>query len=334
MHLVSVVIPCFNEQTLIRSVLEAIAGQTYPRDYIEVVIADGLSTDNTRAEIKEFSALYPDLNLIIIDNPKRKIPSGLNLAIQASHGDIIIRIDAHSKPYPDYIERSVDSLLNGLGENVGGIWKILPGDNSWMALAIAKAASLPLGVGDAMYRHATRPAYVDTVPFGAFKRELLALIGFFNESLLANEDYEFNARILRSGGRIWLDPKIRSQYFARRDLTELSRQYWRYGYWKLKMLHLFPGTIRWRQVLPPLFILSLVSGIITSIYMHSFWIIPVFEILLYFLLLLFGCIKTALLERNTKLLIGIPLAIATMHFSWGAGFLWSMISPNPKRKKD
>lgn len=334
MHLVSVIIPCFNEQNRIRSVLEAIAVQTYPRDYIEVVIAEGLSTDNSLAEIKVFSALYPELNLIIINNPKRKIPNGLNLAIQASHGDIIIRIDAHSKPYPDYIERIVDSLVNGLGENVGGIWEILPGDPTWMSMAIAKAAALPIGVGDAMYRHATRPGYVDTVPFGAFKRELLALIGFFNESLNANEDYEFNARILKSGGRIWLDPKIRSQYYARTNLAELSSQYWRYGYWKLKMLRLFPGTIRWRQVLPPLFILSLFLGIIFSTYFHGFWFIPVIEILLYIIVLLVGSLKATLLEKQSRLLFGIPLAIATMHFSWGTGFLWSMISPIRKRMKD
>jgi len=312
--------------------LESVYAQTYQRDFIEIVIADGSSTDKTRDEINSFAEAFPDLKIHIIDNPKRIIPSGLNLAIQASHGEIIVRIDAHSKPYPDYIEKCVDALMNGLGENVGGIWEISPGDQTWIAFSIAKAASLPLAVGDALYRHATKPAYVETVPFGAFKRELIALIGFFNEDLLTNEDYEFNTRIQESGGRIWLDPKIRSQYFARSTLADLAKQYWRYGYWKWKMLLSFPKTLRWRQGLPPIFVLSLTIGFLISIFHHPFWIFPACETLVYILVLLAGSLKTSTNYKNKKLLIGLPLAISTMHIFWGLGFLWSMISLKPARK--
>lgn len=333
MQLISVIIPCYNEQNRIRGLLESLSEQTYPHDKIEILIADGLSTDRTREEINSFSEAFSDLNITIVENPKRTIPAGLNLAIRSSHGDIIVRIDAHSKPYPDYIERCVDALTNGLGENVGGVWEILPGENTWIANSIAKAASLPLAVGDALYRHASRPAYVETVPFGSFKRELIALVGFYNESLLTNEDYEFNTRIRESGGRIWLDPKIRSQYFARANLMDLSKQYLRYGYWKLKMLRKFPKTLRWRQALPPIFIVSLLISLIISLYFTPFWILLIFEFLLYILILLVGGIKTSIKDRNPKLLIGIPLAISTMHFSWGLGFLWSMIVIIPYRKK-
>ena len=222
--------------------------------------------------------------------------------------------------------------MNGLGENVGGIWEISPGDQTWIAFSIAKAASLPLAVGDALYRHATKPAYVETVPFGAFKRELIALIGFFNEDLLTNEDYEFNTRIQESGGRIWLDPKIRSQYFARSTLADLAKQYWRYGYWKCKMLLSFPKTLRWRQGLPPIFVLSLTIGFLISIFHHPFWIFPACETLVYILVLLAGSLKTSTNYKNKKLLIGLPLAISTMHIFWGLGFLWSMISLKPARK--
>jgi succinoglycan biosynthesis protein ExoA len=333
MQLISVIIPCYNEQTRIRGLLESLSIQTYPHDKIEILIADGFSTDRTREEIIAFSEACPDLKIIIIDNPKRTIPAGLNHAIRSSQGDIIVRIDAHSKPYPDYIERCVDALTNGMCENVGGIWEIVPGKNTWIASSIAKAASLPLAVGDALYRHATRPAYVETVPFGSFKRELIALIGFFNESLLTNEDYEFNTRIRESGGRIWLDPKIRSQYFARSNLLDLSKQYWRYGYWKWKMLRKFPKTLRWRQALPPIFVVSLLIASIISFYNNPFWILLICEILLYFLILIVGSINTSIKNKNPKLLVGIPLAISTMHISWGLGFLWSMIIIIPFRKK-
>jgi succinoglycan biosynthesis protein ExoA len=326
MQLVSVIIPCYNEQVRISGLLAAIKTQTYPRDRMEVVIADGGSTDQTRAEIDGFMQSSPDLRILLVENRQRNIPTGLNLAIRASKGDIIVRMDAHSLPYPDYIERCVEALTDELGENVGGIWEIQPGNQTWIAHSISRAASLPIAVGDAMYRHATKPAYVETVPFGAFKRELLAINGFFDETLLTNEDYEFNSRIAESGGRIWLDPKIRSKYFARSTLSELARQYARYGYWKWKMLQRYPKTLRWRQALPPIFIFSLVMTSCLAILSRPFWLIPVGEISMYFLLLITSSINPFLRERKPFFLIGIPLAIATMHFSWGLGLIWSMIS--------
>jgi len=334
MQLVSIIIPCYNEEKRIRTLLTAIYSQTYPRDSIEVVIADGNSTDNTRAIIKGFTILRPDLNIHLIDNPKRTIPSGLNKGIKASHGDVIIRIDAHSQPYPDYIERCVESLVSGLAENVGGVWEIQPGDQTWIAQSIAIAASLPIAVGDALYRHATKPAYVETVPFGAFKREMLALIGFYDETLLSNEDYEFNSRILQSGGRIWLDPKIRSQYFARSTLPDLSKQYWRYGYWKWKMLRRYPKTLRWRQALPPLFVLSLILTIVAAFFYHQLWIIPAGELVIYYLILMAVSFHTSIRSKNWKLFFGIPPAISTMHFSWGLGLLWSIIKGNSSTTTD
>lgn len=328
MQIVSIIIPCFNEQKRIRTLLESIFSQTYPREFIEVVIADGNSTDRTRAIIEEFKSTFTELNIILIDNPKRTIPSGLNLGIRASHGDIIIRIDAHSRPYPDYIERCVESLVSGLAENVGGVWEIQPGEKTWIAQSIATAAALPIAVGDAMYRHATKPAYVETVPFGAFKREVLALVGFYDETLLANEDYEFNSRILQSGGRIWLDPKIRSQYFARSTLSELAKQYWRYGYWKWKMLRRYPKTLRWRQALPPLFVLSLIFSMIVSIFYHQFWFIPAGELFIYFSILITVGFQSSIRLKKWGIFFGIPAAIFIMHFSWGLGLLWSIIKGN------
>ncbi len=271
---VSIIIPCYNEQGTIHKLLEAIYAQTFPRADLEVVIAEGMSTDGTRGQIAAFSDSYPDLHIAVADNLNRSIPAALNCALKEAQGEIIIRLDAHSMPYPDYVERCVADLEMGLGENVGGIWEIRPGAQTWVAQSIAVAASHPLGVGDALYRHTATAAQVDTVPFGAFKRELLALVGFFDESLLTNEDYEFNARIRKSGGKVWLDPSIRSVYFARPTLANLAKQYTRYGFWKWRMLRRYPETLRWRQGLPPLFVLSLVVGAALAIFL------PVFRVLL------------------------------------------------------
>jgi len=192
---VSIIVPCFNERTTITLLLDAIYGQSYPLNQMELVIADGGSDDGTPEVINEWHQNHPDLRVKVIKNPKRIIPAALNTAIKASTGDIIVRLDAHSKPQPDYIERSVAGLEKGLGENVGGVWDIQPGSDHWISRSIAAAAGHPIGVGGARYRYTDKAGYVDTVPFGAFKRELLDKIGIFDESLLTNEDYEFNTRI-------------------------------------------------------------------------------------------------------------------------------------------
>lgn len=331
MTFVSVIVPCYNEKSTIRSLLAAIYAQTYTRVNMEVVIADGMSTDGTRNRITAFQQERPDLRIKLVDNEKRTIPSGLNIAIAAATGDIIVRLDAHSAPHPDYVELCVADLKNGLGDNVGGVWEIQPGGEGWMAQAIALAAAHPLAVGDAKYRFTESEGEVDTVPFGAFRKNLIEKIGGFDETLLANEDYEFNVRVRKNGGKVWLNPNIRSTYFARKTLADLARQYWRYGYWKVRMLRRYPQTIRWRQVLPPLFVMSLlVFGILSLWSGLAGWILGL-QVVLYALPLLSIGIVMALRSRIGLMVIAVPLAIGTMHISWGSAFLWSMASLLAKR---
>ncbi|MFZ5882897.1 MAG: glycosyltransferase family 2 protein [Chloroflexota bacterium] len=328
---VSIIVPCYNEQATIRLLLDAVRRQTFPLAEMEVVIADGMSTDGTREAIAAFQRDFPDLVLRVVDNPLRTIPSGLNRAIEASRGSILIRLDAHSKPYPDYVERCVQALEEGRGDNVGGVWEIQPAAGTWIAKSIAAAASHPLAVGDALYRHARHAAVVDTVPFGSFKRELLERIGGFDETLLTNEDYEFNARIRKAGGRIWLDPSIRSVYFARATLKELARQYWRYGYWKWRMLRRYPDTLRWRQALPPLFVSSLMALAVFSIFIPFLRAALAAELLAYFTVMIIAGVHAAVRRKSLYLLLGLPLVIPVMHLSWGSGFLWSILRSGMKR---
>jgi glycosyltransferase involved in cell wall biosynthesis len=323
---VSIIVPCYNEQNTIRLLLEALRNQTFPHTEAEIIISDGMSTDGTRTEIGAFQREFPDIAVRVVDNMLRTIPSAVNRALEVSRGEIILRLDAHSKPYPDYVERCVRLLEAGAGDNVGGIWEIQPGAKTWIATAIASAAAHPLAVGDALYRHATRAAQVDTVPFGSFKRSLIDRIGNFNETLLTNEDYEFNVRVKKAGGRIWLDPSIRSVYFARATLMELARQYWRYGYWKWRMLRHNLHTLRWRQALPPLFVLSLLGLLILSAFVPSARWLLMGEILLYFFTLILAGVIAAFRQRKFHLLPGLVLVIPVMHISWGLGFLWSVPS--------
>lgn len=322
---VSIIVPCYNEKTHIQLLLDAICSQTYSLDEMEVVIADGMSNDGTREIIDNWRTSHPEMDLILVDNEKQIIPAGVNLAIEIARGEIIIRLDAHSHPYPEYVARIVSALESGLGDNVGGIWEIRPGGHTWIAEFIALAASHPLGVGDALYRHGKKAAFVETVPFGGFRRQLWDKLGGFDETLLTNEDYEFNARIIQSGGRIWFDPEIRSIYYSRPTLGGLSRQYWRYGFWKYKMLKRFPKTIRWRQALPPVFVASVIFGFIMS-WNQFFASLLIVELLLYSFALIVIGIKLSFKHRKPLLVVGIPASIASMHVSWGSGFLWSLVS--------
>ncbi len=328
---VSIIVPCYNEQATICHLLDAILAQTYPLEKIEVVISDGLSTDGTQTVIENFHTEHPELNLRLIENAARSIPAALNRALQAASNEIFIRLDAHSMPYPDYVVHCVEALEAGRGDNVGGAWEIRPGAGTWVAESIAAAAAHPLGAGDAMYRLAPQAGAVDTVPFGSFRRSLVEKIGGFDESLLSNEDYEFNTRVRQSGGTVWLDPSIRSVYFSRATFSGLMRQYWRYGFWKWRMLRRYPATLRWRQALPPLFAASLLGLALAGLFFAPARFLLAAEVLAYFLILAWAGLRLAQKRRKPVLILGLPLAVASMHCAWGGGFLWSMLSSSLSR---
>lgn len=332
MPLISIIVPCYNEEATIGLLLEAIRKQTFPVQEMELIISDGLSTDNTRQVIANYKHAHPELSILVVDNTKREIPSGLNKALKSAQGIYIIRLDAHSIPEIDYIQRCVQALEAGKGDNVGGRWMIKPGSVGWISRSIARAASHPLGVGDARYRLGGVAQAVDTVPFGAFSRDLIEKIGPYDESLLTNEDYEFNVRVRNSGGTVWFDPQIQSTYIARPTLSALAKQYWRYGYWKAQMLRKYPGSIRWRQAIPPIFIISLITfGLLSLITPYARWLMVIL-ITVYFLVLVGAGIALAIKYRDPGLTLGTPLAFAIMHFCWGSAFLLGALDAitNPK----
>lgn len=324
---ISIIIPCYNEEKTITQVLSAILAQSIDINTCEVVIADGMSSDKTRDTIAEFSTSHNELSIRVVDNPKRNIPSALNTALNSSKGQYIVRLDAHCVPERTYIERCITHLKNNTADNIGGVWIIEPGDTTHVAKAIAIAASNSIGTGNAAYRMAGSLAgFVDTVPFGSFRRELFDNIGCYDEKLLSNEDYDFNVRIRKAGGRIYLDPKIQCIYYARTNLKSLAKQYWRYGFWKVKMLRKYPDSIRWRQALPPLFLLALTALFCISIFLPVFFFLLGGVVLIYCVTVAFSVGKD---KRSKELAFREKLftmaAIMTMHFSWGSGFLVSLM---------
>lgn len=321
MTTVTIIIPCLNEGKTISRVLQAIKGQDYPGDKLDVVIADGLSEDDTRKQIIEFRTANPTLPVTVVDNKKREIPAGLNLAIKAARGEIIVRMDGHSLPAPDYVSKCVENLKAGKGDNVGGRWIIIPGEDTWIARGIAAAAAHRLGVGNVKYRVSGTSGPVDTVPFGSYFRVLFDEVGFFDETLLTNEDYEFNTRIRNKGKVIWFDPSITCRYFSRPDLVSLARQYWRYGYWKAKMVKRYPGSIKPRQLMPPVFVAGLTILLAAGlVFLPAFYGLLAI-ILLYLGIIMIASVPEAASRKDISLIVSIPLAIMTMHFIWGSGFL-------------
>jgi glycosyltransferase involved in cell wall biosynthesis len=321
---VSIIVPCYNEGETIQLLLDALLLQSYPTAQMEVVIADAMSEDSTRAKIADFADTHPELKIVIVDNLARTIPAGVNAAAKAARGIYLVRMDAHSVPDREYVAASIRLLKDGIADNVGGVWEICPGEDTCLARAIAAAAAHPLGAGDALYRIAKKAAYVETVPFGAFLKTTFEKVGRFDESLLSNEDYEFNTRIRLNGGKVWLDPQIHSKYFARKNLRQLARQYWRYGFWKYKMLKRYPDSLRWRQAIPPVFTFFIFLLALLSIFSGFARIILATGLGFYLaVLLLFSSIESIKRKNICYQLMVLPILI--MHFSWGGGFLSSIL---------
>lgn len=318
---VSIIIPCYNEEQTIWGVLESLYHQSYPRELMEVVIADGRSTDRSREVIQAFAEAHPDFRVILVDNPKRITPAGLNATIAHARGEYIVRVDGHCRISSNYVEHLIRLHLEGKGTNVGGILRNRPREDTWMAHVTARVYGHPLAVGDAWYRQENaRARYVDHVSFGTFHRSVFMKLGGFNEAIPTNEDYEMNIRIRMAGGKIWLDPSVHIEYYPPKSLAGLMKQFYRYGYRKLPTIWKYPSTLRWRQLLPPLYVLSVIStGILAFFSKWGFygWL----GMVLPYLCTLIGAgIYDALSYRKLYYLWGIPIAIAIVHWSWGIGF--------------
>lgn len=314
---VSIVMPVRNEADFIDRSLNAVLAQDYPHESLELIVADGLSTDATRAMIEKYQ-MTSDIPIIIVDNPKKIAPSGLNRAIAKAKGDIIVRVDGHCEIEPDYVSNCVKYLQDEKAEGVGGPIETL--GETLQAQAIAVVMSSTFGVGGSAFRTVNdREMYVDTVAFPGYNREIFEKVGYFNEELVRNQDDEFNYRIRKSGGRILLAPDIRSRYFSRSTFKSLWRQYFQYGYWKIRVFQLHPKQMSLRQFIPftfvsAIFFLSLLSSFSTL----GRWAL-VLVLLLYLLANLAATVKAATRIKLVALpfvFLGFPI----LHLSYGLGF--------------
>lgn len=256
---VSVVMAIRNEEAVITDSLLRLMAQDYPAARTEIIVVDGDSDDATIDRVKEVIVDHPDRDITLLHNPDRIVPISLNLAIRASRGDIIVRMDGHAFMADDYISACVRSLDEHDADVVGG--PLETKGHGRFGRAVAYAQSSPAGIGNSHFRYANKGIEVPTVPFGTFRREAFERAGLFDESMVRNQDYEMNTRIRDTGGKIYLDPRVRVSYRPRGTLRGLWRQHVEYGWWRVETLRRHPDSARPNHVLP----LLLVAGLLLPI---------------------------------------------------------------------
>jgi glycosyltransferase involved in cell wall biosynthesis len=307
--------PVYNEERYIEKCVDSLLLQDYPIDEMEWIFVDGCSKDRTVEILKRYQEKYPSL-IKIYSNPDKIVPYAMNIGIAASKGKYIVRLDAHADYATDYISKCVYYLENTDAENVGGIAETKA--NGFMGKAIAKMLSSKFGVGNSQFRTNGESGYVDTVPFGAFRREVFSKYGGYDERLVRNQDNEMNFRIRKNGGKIYLANDIRFSYYCRDSIGGISTMARKNGMWNIITMKLCPGSMGVRHFIPFAFVISVLGlGILSFVHL-LFAAILAAEISLYLLLDIVFSIKQAeTLREFFTLLILFPI----FHVAYGVGSL-------------
>jgi len=314
--LVSVVMPVRNEAAHIAKTLQAVLAQDYPREKMEIIVADGMSTDDTRRII---ASLQDDnSHLRLISNPGKIVPTGLNAAIRRAQGEIIVRLDGHTEVATDYVRQCVGSLLRTGADNAGGRMSAVGG--GFVGRAIAIATSTPLGVGSARFHYSDKEEWVDTVYLGAWRKDLFRRLGLFDEEQVRNQDDEFNYRLLKHGGRILLTPAVKSRYTVRSSLHKLCSQYFQYGFWKVRVMQKHPRQMQWRQFAPPGMVALFIALLIGAVWFPWSRIAALTATGTYLIAVLVASLSAGR-KAGWRSAVLLPVVFATLHVSYGVGFV-------------
>lgn len=320
---VSLVIPIYNEEEFIEDCYNSLRENTFPNENIEYIFIDGNSNDQTLKILRKMSSL--NSNIIILENPKKITPIAMNLGIKTARGKYIIRIDAHAKYAPDYIEKCIELLKKTGADNVGGCIETKPSKNTLIAQSISYALSHKFGVGNSDFRTVKEEKESDTVPFGAFPKDIFEKYGYYNELLVRNQDIELNSRIKKNGGKIILSPSIRCTYFSRGNYKGLWEQNYNNGKWNIFTSFITANALSLRHFIPLIFVLSLIVSSLLTIF------IPVYGSLLFALVLGTYILVSLLISvkiastRGWKYLFIQPFTFLILHFSYGIGSLLGIL---------
>lgn len=316
--MLSVIMPIYNEEKYIAKCLDSILEQDYPKEDMELLLCDGMSRDKTREIIIEYQKKYPWIQLL--DNPKKIAPCAMNVGINASKGDVIIRLDAHVT-YPDNYFSLLVKKLNELpdAENVGAICNTLPVNDTLVAQSIAAVLSSSFGMGNSHFRvGADKEMEVDTVPFGCFHRSTFDKVGLYDEELARNQDDELNARIIKNGGKIYLIPELQCEYYARDTAKKVYKMFYQYGVFKPLVNKKLGSPATVRQFFPLCFVLGLLLGPIVCTFVPVLWWAYFAVILLWLLLATYFSVKES---KNIKRILVQDWIYFVVHFSYGWGYI-------------
>jgi cellulose synthase/poly-beta-1,6-N-acetylglucosamine synthase-like glycosyltransferase len=316
---VSIIIPCRNEERFIDKCLDSIVIQAYPKDKLEVLVVDGMSTDKTREIVNGYVQKYFFIKLL--KNPRKVTPFAMNIGIRNSKGEIIILVNAHSMLEKNFLKNNIEYLNRTKADAVGGMLNTINVGASIISKAIPLATDSIFGAGGRRYRSRIQEGFVkDTLPYCAYRKELFDKIGLIDEDLIRDQDEEFNYRILKNGGKIFFTPQIKSYLHVRPTLKKLWKQHFQYGFFKPLVLSKVGGVFTWRQAIPSLLITSVVvTGLLSFLSEYFLWFF-ILILGLYFSVTIIFSLLTGI-KRDLRLMPFLMASFFTLHFSYGTGYL-------------
>ncbi len=312
-----------NEAKYIGKCLDSILANEFPQNEYEIIVVDGESTDNSRELVLQKVGQYPCIRLI--RNRKRVVPTGLNLAIGQALGRYVIRMDAHAEYPRDYIHQCIQELERTGAENVGGRCITKPGADTNVARAIAMLTQTSVGVGHSAYRRGAGDCYVDTVPFGAFRREVFDRIGLFREDLVRHQDYELNARIRKAGGRIYLSPRICLTYYNAPTFAKFMRQAYLNGTWNARAWVRYPVSFCWRHAAPLIFVSGLGAVVLLSLLYAPFVWVLVAALSIYFIAV-FAAASNIARHEGARFVWLVSVLTFLYHFVYGISYFPGLLT--------
>lgn len=317
--MLSVICPIYNEEKYIAKCIDSILAQDYPKNDLEVIFADGMSSDHTREIVAEYTAKYSFIKLI--DNPRRIVPPALNVAIAASHGDIIMRLDAHASYEPNYFSVIAAALDKYGADNAGSVCKTDVLNRTPKALAIREVLSHPLGVGNSAFRTGIDGVKeVDTVPFGCWRRSVFSRFGKYDERLVRNQDIELNKRIKAGGGKIVIVPDTYCTYYARETFSKLAKNNYGNGKWNILTVYYTHQlkSLSLRHFIPLIFVLSLLLPAIVGFFWHPLWWLGIISLATYTLAVSFISAKIAVKKHLNFLYLIVSFFVLHLSYGWGS----------------
>jgi succinoglycan biosynthesis protein ExoA len=318
--IISVIIPCRNENKYIQDTINSILCQKNEGYAFEIIVVDGMSQDGTREILNELST--KNQNIKVIDNPAKVTPVALNIGIKNSSGKYIAILGAHAEYSDDYFSENLELMKTHPEVSCTGGPIISKGKN-YFAKAAAIAMSSPVGVGNAKHRFPEYEGYAEMACFPFFKREVFDKYGLYDESLIKNQDDEFCFRIRLRGAKIFISNKVKSTYYVRDSFSKLFNQYFSYGKWRIPVLLKHKIAISYRQQVPALFFVTIAFLFMISCYFHNIYI-GLFLPVLYFFILI-GFAVSYLKKENIKVIRYLPAIVFILHFSYAIGFLSGII---------